>query len=361
MKILLRNQEDGEWELVESAEYSAETELQELLAESPSLISINEIRVDASPLIASVREVGLPGSGSTDLLAFNQDGDIVVVECKLAANQEIKRKVIAQVLEYGAYLWNMPYEELNKRVLLHTNTNLTELVGEHASDPEWDEEAFRMAIEENLSNGSFVLVIAVDEMNEELNRTMRFLNTCGNPAFDFSILEMNRFHRDQMEILVPHLHGVIPKVTPPTHKWDPAKYFPEMERLHGPVTATVARRILEWADPPRVTKVWWGEGRELGSFVPTYIHQGIKHQLFAVYTNGVVEIYFQWYARKKPFASESLRKELQTQLNNLEGVDIQDEGLVRRPTIPLSTLDAGNNLARFFDIFDWVLETIKAS
>ena len=28
------------------------------------------------------------------LLAFNANGDIVVVECKLAANTEIKRKVI---------------------------------------------------------------------------------------------------------------------------------------------------------------------------------------------------------------------------------------------------------------------------
>lgn len=360
MKILILNQEEGEWDLVESAEYRAETELQKLLSESPSLISINEIREGASPLVTAVREVGLPGSGNTDILAFNSSGDIVVVECKLASNQEIKRKVIAQVLEYGAYLWNMSYEELNERVFLCTNKNLAELVAKATGDPEWEEEAFRTAIEENLTNGSFVLVIAVDEMNEELNRTMRFLNTCGNPEFDFSVLEMKRFHRDQMDILVPHLHGVIPKVTPPKHKWDPAKFFPEMERQHGPRALSVARRILEWTKP-RVTHVWWGEGRQYGSFVPIYNHQGNDHRLFAVYTLGVVEIYFQWYARKQPFASESLRRELQSRLNELEGVDIPDEGLVKRPTIRLTILDAGDNLARFFEIFDWVLETIKAS
>ncbi len=93
MRILVRSTESTEWKLVESADYSAEAELQELLAESPSLIPVNEIRPDVAPLVVAVREFGLPGSGFTDLLGFSAQGDVAVVECKLANNTEIKRKV----------------------------------------------------------------------------------------------------------------------------------------------------------------------------------------------------------------------------------------------------------------------------
>ena len=137
MKILFRNDPAQKWELVEVAGYTAETELQRLLAESPGLIAIDEIQEAAAPLVYAIREIGLPGSGSTDILAFSARGDIVVVECKLAANVEIKRKVIAQVLEYGAYLWGMSYEDLNQRIFQRTSRNLAELAGGAAGDPEW--------------------------------------------------------------------------------------------------------------------------------------------------------------------------------------------------------------------------------
>jgi hypothetical protein len=61
-----------------------------------------------------VHETGLPGSGSTDLLGVDSDGNVYIVECKLASNSEIRRKVIGQVLEYAAFLWNMPYEDFDQ-------------------------------------------------------------------------------------------------------------------------------------------------------------------------------------------------------------------------------------------------------
>jgi RecB family endonuclease NucS len=88
MKILLRNQSIKKWEPIDSADYSAEHELQRLLAETPSLIPISEIRENSSQLVAAVQEVGLPGSGTTDILAFSSEGNIAVVECKLSANTD---------------------------------------------------------------------------------------------------------------------------------------------------------------------------------------------------------------------------------------------------------------------------------
>ena len=73
MRIAVRNKADGPWRLVESAEYGNEAELQVLLAESPSLIPVDEIRDGTPSLVAAVREFGLPSSGSTDLLAFSAE------------------------------------------------------------------------------------------------------------------------------------------------------------------------------------------------------------------------------------------------------------------------------------------------
>jgi hypothetical protein len=54
MKILLRNDKKGSWKLVESAAYKGESELQHLLTESPSLISIDDVRPGAGQLVVAV-------------------------------------------------------------------------------------------------------------------------------------------------------------------------------------------------------------------------------------------------------------------------------------------------------------------
>lgn len=298
MKILIRKDNQSKWEPVDAAGYVVEAELQKLLAESPSLITIEEVREGASPLVVAVREFGLPGSGNTDILAFNSRGDIAVVECKLAANQEIKRRVIAQVLEYGAFLWNMPYDELNRRIYSRRNKNLAELVGEAAGDPEWDEEAFRTAIEDNLSKGSFILVIAVDEMNEELNRTMRYLNTCGNPEFAFTVLEMRRYNKEKTEILVPHLYGTVTQAQIQKDRsrrkmWTEQEFFEKAEAELSPEVNQVIRKLYDWS---RTTadRVWFGTGMEKGSYTFHYLLDGKTASVFSIHTDGNLTLNFGW-------------------------------------------------------------------
>ena len=297
MKILMRNQLVKKWETVESADYTAEKELQKLLSETPSLITIDEIRDNASPLVAAVREVGLPGSGFTDLLAFSADGDIVLVECKLAANIEIKRKVIAQLLEYGAYLWNMTYDDLNNVILQKTNKDLAELVGEAAGDPEWNEEEFRGSVQSTLEKGSFILIIAVDEMNEELTRTIRFLNTCGSPSFTFTAFEMRRFQKDNTEILVPHLFEVAsPKKTKAggqRKRWTEAQFFEAVRVKLSPEVAMVIKDLFGWCKS-KADRVWFGTGVENGSFTFHHLQDGKTFSIFSVYTNGLITLNYGW-------------------------------------------------------------------
>lgn len=362
MKILIRNHKHEDWQLVQSAAYGAESELQRLLAESPSLVSVNEVREGAGTLVVAVREFPLD-VGMIDLVGFTAEGDIAVVECKLASNDEIKRKVIGQVLQYGANLWEMSYEELDQKVQLRTQRNLADLVREAVPDVDWDEEVFRANVESNLQAGNFILMIVVDEIREELSRIVRFVNEAGKPGFSFAALEMRRFQHNQTEMLVPHVFGAVarsPKESRPKNKWNEEMFMKELGSKI-PEAVSTATAILRWAQRhPKLTRVYWGEGIQTGSFVPVLRHHDQDNQLFAVYTYGAVEIYFQWYQHKAPFDSEEKRKELLERLNQIGGVNIPPTAITKRPNIKLSQISDPMALEQFTSVFDWVIGEILA-
>lgn len=129
----MRNDQSKRWGPADFVRAKAEADLQHLLIESPFLIPIDEIREGVSPLVFAVGEFGLPGSGNTDVLAFSADGDVAIIECKLAANPESKRKVIGQILEYASYLWGMSYGEVNSRVQQLKGKSLPELIRAYRS------------------------------------------------------------------------------------------------------------------------------------------------------------------------------------------------------------------------------------
>ncbi|MCS7142143.1 MAG: hypothetical protein NZ888_08215 [Candidatus Nitrosocaldus sp.] len=53
---------------------------------------------DSSELAFAVSEFPVHGSGSADILAFNLDGEIAIIECKLSSNPESRREVVGHVV-----------------------------------------------------------------------------------------------------------------------------------------------------------------------------------------------------------------------------------------------------------------------
>ncbi len=197
-----------------------------------------------------------------------------------------------------------------KGVQIRTGENLAELVKKAVKEPEWDEENFRANVDAALLTGNFMLIIVVDEIDDALAKIVQFVNVCGAPSFEFAALEMRRFQAENAEMLVPRVFGPVRASkakanVEPGKQWDEISFFDELIRRNGEGVNTVARQILKWAN--QKVLVWWGRGKQSGSFVPVFDHNGTQHQLFAVYTYGVVEIYFYWYAYKPPFNSEEKR------------------------------------------------------
>ena len=289
MKILLRDGNQEHWKLVQSFSYGDEKELQQLLADSPDLIPAQDLREGVSQLVAVVREYSVP-IGAIDILGFTAEGEIAVIECKLANNPDMKRKVIGQVLEYGAVLWGMSYEIFDQKIQDRTGKTLAEFVQNEVDDPEWDEELFRLNIENNLKEGNFILVIVVDEINDQLNRIIRFLNVCGNPQFSFAALEMRRFQSDNIEILLPKVGGDYrpSSMRKPAERrnWDKESFFDDANGKLEPETIEMIENLYNFTEAHAPGGVGFGTGKEKGSFTYYCLKENKRASIFSVYSNG---------------------------------------------------------------------------
>jgi len=300
MRILLRREKDRHWSFAEAVTVKAEADLQKLLSDSPDLIPVDEIGQDLSPLVLGVREVGLPGSGNTDLLAFTADGDIAIIECKLASNPESKRKVIGQILEYAAFLWGMSYEELDDRIEARLKQGLGDLVG-NAVKGDWDGEAFRKAVEAVLKDGRFALVIVVDELNDDLRRIIRFVNERGGGGFTLHALEVRRFRSGEIEVLVPHLHGAAPAISPRASRktWTEEQFLTALGAKEGETVLALARDLLQWTKQAS-DRVYFGNGKGVGSFTFHLLEKGKVVSVFSVYSNARVVLNYGWLSTAVP-------------------------------------------------------------
>jgi hypothetical protein len=184
------------WQRADDVRFVAEAELQKMLYESPELVS------QERPALF-IREAGLPGSGYTDLLGVDCEGDILIVETKLARNPEVRRKVIGQILEYAAYLWTMSFGEFDEIFRAKEGKSIADLWREKNSEAS---DEFLENIKRNLQSGTFRLFIAVDEMNEHLEKIIAYVSSRG-PGLKLQALELRTYKKGELEILAPQTHG----------------------------------------------------------------------------------------------------------------------------------------------------------
>ena len=134
------------------------------------------------------------------MLVIEAAGEITLVECKLRANPEIRRQVVGQALAYAAALW-----DLDRAFGRQTGRPLAAALGDKVTD--WDEERFRQAVARNLADGALRLVIAVDEITDELKRIVRFLNRHTSSEVELLALELRHAVDQGIEVLIPETYG----------------------------------------------------------------------------------------------------------------------------------------------------------
>ena len=89
--------------IVSESRFPNEAELQRYVYENPEVLPISDIKDDAQFTVLDKETPA--GTGYIDILGVDSDGELYIIETKLFGNSD-KRRVIAQVLDYGAALWS---------------------------------------------------------------------------------------------------------------------------------------------------------------------------------------------------------------------------------------------------------------
>jgi len=192
VELLVRSA-GGKWHPPSTTGYINESELQALLQAQPSLIE--GVSSDA----VAVREFGT-GVGPADVVIVDTDGSITVVECKLASNADIRRTIIGQVFDYAARLTEFSAPQFIDRWRQRGGPDLKMLL--KGSDGNG-----RQQLEANLEAGVFTLVLAVDAINVDLRRIVRYLNSHTSAGMRLLAIELRRAVHEQVEILIPTIYG----------------------------------------------------------------------------------------------------------------------------------------------------------
>ncbi|NLX88899.1 MAG: DUF91 domain-containing protein [Syntrophomonadaceae bacterium] len=194
MPIVFKNTESY---TLSPVQFSSESELQEILAENPSLLMDEN-----DPEFALVsREVSLGNSGLLDILLVDKEGRPIAVEVKLEKNAEVRRQVVGQVFDYVSALSLYTVDELDNLVGGKLDLVLGELVNRN------DEADFKRHWKQlgaNLRAGEVRVIVAVDSAPEDLVRIIRFINEHSN--LDVRLVSIQKYLSPNHEvILVPTL------------------------------------------------------------------------------------------------------------------------------------------------------------
>jgi hypothetical protein len=190
--ILIR-QSDGTyeaWTQPETSAYKDESHLQEVLASHPTQIpGVTEGSV-------AIREFST-SAGPIDICVLGPNGQVTVVECKLEKNSEKRRMVIGQLIDYASALRSDGAQKFRASWANRSDVDLDEFL-----DPDAIAE-----LENSLSNGRINLCLAVDQIDEDIQRLVEYLNLITAESVMVTALQLSYAKLGSIEVLVPSTFG----------------------------------------------------------------------------------------------------------------------------------------------------------
>lgn len=375
--FLIQNNE----ELVEMNEqqYDSEKLLQSWLAKYPALLVGGQIDAKEprrwlfiEQECAVPSEEGGAGRWAIDHLFLDQDAIPTIVEVKRSTDTRIRREVVGQMLDYAAnVVAHWPVAHMRERFAANCQSvgaDPEEKLKEFLEQDVEPEDFWRMA-DKNLRDHKIRLLFVADIIPTELQRIVEFLNDQMDQT-EVLAIEIKQFVSDAgLRTLVPRVIGQTVEAQQkkssgprPFRNWDEDSLLQDVLERRGRAEANVVRKLISWAKK-RVTKVTFGKGALDGSFSPL-LDYGAANPLipFIFYSYGKVEIMFKRMKfRHHPFDNDDKRLELLRRLNNIPGIDLPEDGIHRRPSIPLSALLNPDSFEGFVRIIEWVIQEVKSN
>ena len=354
-------------ELVElgQEDYDSEALLQGFLESHPSLIPGAKIDSDNPRRWLLVkREAPIPSSEgwerwSADHLFLDQDAVPTIVEVKRATDTRIRREVVGQMLDYAANAvayW--PVERIRshfEETCEGQNKAPEEVLLQFLETEEVGD--FWGRVKTNLQAGRVRLLFVADRIPTELQQIIEFLNVQMDPAEVLGV-EISQYVGQGLKALVPRLVGQTAEAQVrkssgkrESRDWDRESFLADLGAKAGPRAVETAERLLGWA-AGKEARINWGRGAQDGSFSPWLLTGDDYGRTFAVYSNGSVEIQFQFMKTKHPGASRERRKNLLERVNKIPGVNIPESKLALRPSFKIDLLEKDEHYQTFIQAIE---------
>lgn len=222
--------------------------------------------------------------GSIDVLLLSSQGRVAVVETKLAGNPELRRRVLAQALDYLAHLPDRFHD------------GLPEIPKDESGEPVANEEDIR----ESVDQGDILVIIASDDVDPRVAKLSRtLLSDHLVSQWDLALIDVALYRPPDESgsyIVVPHLRNLVqseprqvvrvvvegetPSATievvtitpdegaPVRQRWDESRFFRHLEE--GTVPAAIRQLATQLRDLaeryPHSVSLSWGTGKT-GSMV----------------------------------------------------------------------------------------------
>lgn len=289
---------------LDQASFDKEAHLQEYIYDNPETIPLYEVKENISLLILA-REFPTD-SGPIDAIGVDKDGDIYLVETKLYKNND-KRLVVAQVLDYGASLWRSGIDfpdfvaRLNQNVEKKFKTDLNSKLKDffHFESPE-EVDVLLNNVKRNLNEGIFKFVVLMDKLHHQLKDLIVFLNQ--NSKFDVYAVELEYYHHETWEIIIPKLFGAevkkdIKVATSRNEKaWDEISFFEDAKQYLAEKDRASLNDLHNYFKNNFSIK--FGSGSTRASFSVQFIKDGSPLSLLEVTAKGKFQFYLSSLAKR---------------------------------------------------------------
>lgn len=361
-------------ELIDMKEtrYDSEDLLQKLLADYPKLLAGNQITPDNPRRWLLIgREIGVPDAvngnnrWSLDHLFIDQDGVPTLVEVKRSSNTEIRRQVVAQLLEYAAN--SVLYWEIDDIIGVFKATCQTrgtdpETVLQHHIGCEGDASEFWERVQSNMMQGNIRLLIVADEIPRELQRIIEYLNEQMNSAEVLGV-EIKQYLGKNRKTMVSRVVGQTMRAVSAktqarkTKQWNRELFIEELVTNNKKIEADVLSSIITWAED-RELRIIYGQGLKEGTVRIGLCRQEPYCEPFTFDTKGRITIE-RWRLNKVPaFKDDVQYRSLCSKLNQILG---EQKIFFEKSSdnFAMNELHDLTRLREFIGLYDWISEQIS--
>jgi len=332
------------------------TDLQRLLLDKIDLL--------AADLLVITEEFGdwVDSQRRIDILALDRQAKLVVIELKRTQDGG---HMELQAIRYAAMISTLTFDQIvetYERYLAKRGRD-EQARDEILSFLQWEEPD-----EEQFANDVRIILVSA-EFSKEITTSVMWLNT---RDLDIICIRMKPYKLGDKVLLdvqqiipLPEAEEYQIKVRAKDQKqrskkpWEPKPLpviWQELEAQCSGAEFKRAKDIHEWIE---------AQGLEVGSttnaFIPFRKSSSVYNRFFfRVTTDGNIELWFQYLAKRTPFSDESLRKELLKSLNAIPNLNIPESKHKGRPILPLKLLLDDTSFTNFTEAFEWAFSVIQA-